>query len=166
MAGMKTNARILTVIGTLSLLLPLLTSSTRASATVPDQHLVGQWDGQNRFSGMSYREITKHTAAIQDVETVVIIAADGAVSGHIGGAEFSGCVVEKNRGWLGRALHLKTDFIILGDLAGAVVPGSAGGSHRINAPFGLHDTQIDGTVFVIQGGFSCPYPMLQLRLRR
>ena len=145
-------------------LVPLFTSCATAGSAVPDQRLIGHWEGQDRFDGMSRDEIVQHRAKVQDVETEFSIAADGRVTGHVGGAELSGCTVESNRGWLGRSLHLKTDFIIRGRLYGAVVPGSEAGIHEINAPFNLVGTRMDGTLFVIRGAFEYPYPTLRLRL--
>jgi hypothetical protein len=114
---------------------------------------------------MSREEITMKKVKIQDIDTEVNIVADGRVTGHVGGAEFEGCVVQGNRSWLGRLLHIKTDFIIRGKIGGAVVPDSEGGTHSINAPFNLTDTGIVGSIFVIRT-FSYPYPFLRLRLSR
>jgi hypothetical protein len=85
----------------------------------------------------------------------------------IGAAELNGSTVESNRGWLARLLHIKSDFIIRGQIVGAIVPGSEGGSHPVNAPFhadGTH-TQIVGTVFVVYP-VKYPSPFLRLRLSR
>lgn len=163
---MNTNPRITRWIAMLAILLPVLTSWANGSATVPDKRLVGQWHGQNRFGGMNREEITGHKVEIQNVDTELNILADGTVTGQLGGAELIGCVVEANRGWLGRLLHIKTDFIIRGRIKGAVVPGSESGIHVINAPFNLKGTQVAGSIFVIRGAFSYPYPFLNLRLSR
>ncbi len=161
---MKTSPWIARMLTTLALLLPVLTSCATASPAVPDQRLIGHWEGLDRFGGMSRDEIVKQRTKVQDVETELTIAPDGRVTGHVGGAELSGGTVEANRGWLGRTLHLKTDFIIRGRLYGAVALGSEAGIHEINAPFNLAGTRIDGTLFVIRGAFEYPYPTLRLRL--
>ena len=166
MTGVNTNLRIAKVMATLAILLPVLTSWADASATVPDKSLIGRWHGQNHFFGMSRKEIVEKKVAIQYVETKLEISANGKVTGRVGGAELSGCVVEANRGWFGRLLHIKTDFIIRGKIVGAVAPGSEAGIHSISAPFNLNGPHVVGSMFVIHGAFTYPYPFLSLRLSR
>jgi hypothetical protein len=96
---------------------------------------------------------------------VLHISADGKATGRIGGAELTNCVVVVNRGWFGRRLHLWTDFIIRGQIVGAVTPGSESGTHPINAPFNFDGTRIGGSMFVIYP-VKYPYPFLSLRLSR
>ena len=163
---MKANSHVTRLIAALALLLSVSISWAGGSIAVPDQRLVGQWQGQNQFFGMSRKEITGKMVAIQNVGVVLNISADARVTGHVGGAELSGCVVEANRGWFGRLLHLKTDFIIRRKVVGAVTSGSEGGIHLINAPFNVKGTQIVGSIFVMRGPFTCPYPFLELRLSR
>lgn len=163
---MKANFLFTGFVAALALLLSVSTSWAGRSIAVPDQRLVGAWQGQDQFCGMSRKEITGKKVAIQNVEVGLNISADAKVTGHVGGAELSGCVVEANRGWFGRLLHIKTDFIIRGKVVGAVSSGSEGGTHLINAPFNLKSSQIDGTMFLMRGPFACPYPFLRVRLSR
>jgi len=106
----------------LAMLLPVVALRADAGGTVPDQLLVGQWQGTNRFFGMSHEEIAENKVAARSMAAVLQISTDGTVTGRIGGAELSGCFVVANRGWLGRLLHVKTDFIIRGTVVGAVAP--------------------------------------------
>lgn len=158
---MNINFRITKLIALLSILLPAFTLLASGTATVSE--LAGQWHGKSPFKGISYEEAVQKKAAAQDVETVLGIATDGKVTGRIGGAELSDCFVEANRGWFGRLLHIKTDFIIRGKIIGAVVPGSESGPHSISAPFNLDDTRITGSIFVIYP-IKYPYPFLGLKL--
>jgi len=164
---MKTSSCFAQYLVLVTLLLPILTASANASPTVPDQRLVGQWHGQSRFTGISYEEATQKRVAVQTVELTVNIAAEGTVTGHVGGAEFTGCVVTANRGWFGRLFHLWTDFIIRGSITGPVTPGSEPGSHTINAPFNLttDGKQITGTLFATYP-VKYPYPFINLHLGR
>jgi len=164
MPGMKANYRLAQLFAWFALSLPLLTSCAPAGVTVPDRRLVGQWRQQARFTGIRYEEAVQEKVATGDIEAVWRISADGQVTGHIGGAELRGCFVAKNRGWLGRRLHIKTDFVIRGQLIGAVAPGSESGSYKISAPFNLDGSQLGGTVFVLRP-FSYPYPFLNLKMR-
>jgi hypothetical protein len=149
---------------TLAVLSSVLTSYAGEGAVVPDQRLVGQWHGQNEFYGMSYQEIKGNKVAIQNVETSFNISTNGSVTGRVGGARLSECVVMVNRGWLGRLLHIETDFIIRGMVVGTVAPGSDDGTNDINAPFNFKGPRIKGTVFSVRGPFTYPYPILNLRL--
>jgi len=144
----------------LTLLLPILT----VCADVPAPTLTGAWYGTNRFGGIIYEEIKTHRVSAQPVVTDLTIAPDGTVTGHVGGAKFQDCVVQANRGWLGRMLNIETDFIIRGNLIGSVVPGSEGGSHVITAPFNFKNGHIDGTLFNVSSPFIYPYPILPLRV--
>jgi len=81
------------------------------------------------------------------------------------GAELTNCIVAVNRGWLGRQLHLWADFIIRGQIVGAVAPGSESGIHPINAPFNYDGTGISGSMFVTYP-VKYPYPFFSLRLSR
>ena len=162
MTGMNINPRTTILFTTLAILLPSFTLLA-AETTVSD--LAGQWHGKSHFTGISYEEATQKKIASQDAETVFHVSADGKVTGRIGGAELTNCVVAVNRGWFGRQLHLGTDFIIRGQIVGAVVTGSESGTHPINAPFNLAGARISGSLFVIYP-VKYPYPFLSLRLSR
>jgi hypothetical protein len=163
MSGMKTNSRTPFLLAALAIWLSVFTLLATETATVSD--LAGQWHGKSRFTGISYEEATQKKVAPQDVETVLHIATDGKVTGRIGGAELTNCVVAVNRGWFGRRLHLWTDFIIRGQIVGAVAPGSESGIHPINAPFNFDGTRMSGSVFVTYP-VKYPYPFYSLQLSR
>jgi hypothetical protein len=127
---------------------------------------VGQWNASDRFFGMNREEIVSKRVGTRYVETALTISPEGKAEGRIGGATLSGCVVLENRGWLGRLLHIKTDYIIRGRLVGPVAPNSEGGVHSISAPFDVDGGHMDGAVFVLGGGSLSPYPFLALRLDR
>jgi hypothetical protein len=134
--------------------------------SVPDGRLIGQWQGTDRYFGLSYDEGSAFHGRPQFVEASLTISPDGTVEGRIGGAELSGCRIEANRGWFGRMLHIKTDFIIRGRMVGRVSADSETGTRSISAPLDLEGDQIDGSVFVLRGAFLYPYPFLKLRLVR
>jgi len=147
--------------------------STGAAMTIalvalsaPDSRLVGRWQGTDRYFGLSYEEGSASQGRAQYVEANLTISADGTVEGRIGGADLSACRIEANRGWFGRMLHIKTDFIIRGKMVGRVSANSEIGTHTISVPLDLDGDQIDGSVFVIRGALSYPYPFLKLRLAR
>ena len=137
-----------------------------AGAAVPSDRLIGQWQGRDRFFGMSQEEIAAKKVEAQDVDTALTITAEGNVEGRVGGATLRDCMITSNRGWLGRWLHLKTDYIIRGKITGAVLPGSEGGIHEISAPLNCEGDKIAGSIFVLRQAFSSPYPFLRLSLDR
>ena len=163
MTEMNTNPRT-TILLTLLVTL-LLAFSLSASGAPAVSDLAGQWHGRHRFTGISYEEATQKKVVAQDVDIVLHISADGKVTGKLGGAELSDCVVELNRGWFGRMINIETDYVIRGRIIGAVVTGSDSGTNTISAPFNLVDGRIKGTVFAMHPSIY-PYPFLGLRLSR
>lgn len=94
------------------------------------------------------------------------ILPDGRVEGMAGGARLTGCSVKKNRGWLGRRLNIKTDYIIRGCLEGAVVPGDSGGMRKIAIPFNIIDGKLTGGLAALtQRWWECCPSWLFIRLR-
>ena len=160
---MNTTPRTVIVLITLAILLPAAALLAAEPATVSD--LAGPWHGKSRFTGISYEEATQKKIAPQEIETALHVSADGRVTGRIGGAELTNCIVALNRGWFGRRLHLWTDFIIRGQIVGAIVPGSEGGTHPISAPFDFDGTRIGGTLFGTSPA-RYPYPFSSLELTR
>jgi hypothetical protein len=137
-----------------------------AAFSVPDNRLIGRWQGTDRFFGLSHEEGSAAHGQAQYVEAKLTISPDGTVEGRIGGAELNACRIEANRGWFGRMLRIKTDFIIRGKMVGRVSADSETGTHTISVPLDLDGDQLDGSIFVIRGAFSFPYPFLKLRLAR
>ena len=141
----------------------LLATATLALADTP---LAGQWHGNDRFFGLRQEEGAAARGVPQYVETDLTISSTGAVTGHFGGAELSGCVLETNRGWLGRLLHIKTDYILRGKMTGRVSSQSEDGAHVISIPLNLVGNELRGSAFVSGGAFDFPYPFLKLQLAR
>ncbi|MCX6339829.1 MAG: hypothetical protein NTX71_07915 [Candidatus Aureabacteria bacterium] len=113
----------------------------------PPPELIGTWEGISKFS----------RRGVQELATVSItILPDGSVEGMAGAAKFSRCLVKKNRGWLGRKLNIKTDYIIRGYLEGSVVPKDSGGIRKIAMPFTIRDgTLVGGLGALTQCWWEC-----------
>ena len=153
----------LAVLAAIVATLSVLTLTAAETATVAD--LTGQWQGESRFTGISYQEATQKKILPQQVRIVVQIANDGKVTGQVGGAELSGTVAVANRGWFGRLLHNKTNFIIAGKIVGAVAAGSDAAARPVKLPLTFAGGQITGGVFAVYP-IKYPYPFLSLRLNR
>ncbi len=141
----------------------LLATATLALADTP---LAGRWHGNDRFFGLRQEEGATAQGVPHYVETDLTISNTGTVTGHIGGAELSECVLEANRGWLGRLLHIKTDYIIRGKMTGRVSSQSEDGTHAISVPLNLVGNELQGSAFASDGTFDYPYPFLKLQLVR
>ncbi len=77
--------------------------------------------------------------------------ADGSVSGKVGDATLKHGYVASNRGDFGRAIDIKTDYILRGELEGIVVANEPKSSRFVIAPFNViekpgEDAHIWGSV--------------------
>jgi hypothetical protein len=79
----------------------------------PDPGMTGYWNGNARIIVSWCAQTNLHVA--------VTIHNDGTVTGAIGDALLEDGHLKRNRGWLGRKLHLKTDYIITGKLTGPII---------------------------------------------
>jgi hypothetical protein len=89
--------------------------------------------------------------------------------GFSGGARLSRCFVKKNRGWLGKKLNIKTDYIVRGYLEGSVVTRDVGGTRKIAMPFNVRDGKLTGGLAALTQRWweCCPsWLFSRLNLRR
>jgi hypothetical protein len=75
--------------------------------------MTGQWQGNARIIVTWCRQT--------NLPVTLDIRAGGTVAGKVGDATLVNGRLERNRGWLGRKLNLKTDYIVRGDLRGPIV---------------------------------------------
>lgn len=95
-------------------LITLLTSwSLLAAESVVTPTMVGHWEGTARII-VTWCQQTNLPVKLN-------IGADGKVTGTVGDATLVNARLERNRGWLGRKLNVKTDYLISGDLKGSVI---------------------------------------------
>src|SRR5208283_5791799 len=107
------NARpcVNTVMATLAML--FTTWNLGAMISVVTGAMVGHWEGNARIIVAWCRQT--------NLSVKVDIHEDGTVAGTVGEATLAQGHFQKNRGWLGRKLNLATDYIIKGNLNGAIV---------------------------------------------
>ena len=108
---MKTIFHITRVIATLAILLPAW--NTWAAESIVTSAMVGHWEGNARII-VTWCHQTSLPVKLD-------IRADGSVTGTVGDAKLTEGFFERNRGWLGRTLNLATDYIVRGNLDGAIV---------------------------------------------
>ena len=94
------------------LLAALPVSRLCASERVPTQ-VVGHWEASARIIVIWCKQ--------KSLPIAVNIQADGHVTGTVGDATLTSGRFKQNRGWFGRKLNLKTDYIITGHLTGPIV---------------------------------------------
>lgn len=107
-------------------------------AELPDPRLAGQWTGNAKVI-VSWCEQEQLPVSLS-------IHADGRVSGQLGDAHLVDGRVSRNRGALGKALDIKTDFIIHGGLDGWLVAAEEIGREKVDIPFGLGSGVLAGAV--------------------
>jgi len=92
--------------------LAMVSSSCAGNRGVmPD--IVGHWQGGGKII-VTWCQQTNLPLALE-------IKGDGTVTGKVGDATLTKGRFRRNRGWLGRKLHIKTDYIITGSLEGPIV---------------------------------------------
>ena len=92
----------------------------------PEPAMVGQWTG--------VAEIVVSWTKQRSLALDLVIRADGTVTGRIGDATLTNGHLATNRNWLGKKLNLATDYIIVGDLAGAIIAAEQIRREHIKVP--------------------------------
>ena len=106
-----------------------------AAATVTSA-MSGHWEGNAQVIVTWCRQKT--------LPVTLEIKPDGSVTGKVGDATLSKARLRRNRRWLGRKLHLKTDYIITGNLDGAIVAGEGIRRERVSIPLHFHGNTFSG----------------------
>ena len=86
----------------------------------------------------------------------LIIDSTGNVTGMAGDAIFENCIVEINRGWFGRQIGIKTDFLIKGSLQGSTFAKDTLINKDISIPFNIEKGELKGSLFMKTNGESFP----------
>lgn len=121
-------------------------------------HLVGNWQSRQKLTVRTKTDGKfVFIEAPDSVQLRFTIDAKGNISGKIGNADLVNCTVEKNRGELGRKLNLATDYVVKGELNGAIFPNDPQPFKKISAPFNVDNNKMDGSLFQLFG-FDL-YPM-------
>jgi hypothetical protein len=131
---MNTTRRITKLLPTLAMLLTGLSLSATESVVTPA--MVGHWEGNARIV-VSWCQQT-------NLAVKVDVHADGTVTGTVGDAKIMTARLQRNRGWLGRKLNLWTDYIISGNLEGAIVAVEGITRERVMMPLNFSDGSFKG----------------------
>jgi hypothetical protein len=117
---------------------------------LPPQDVVGTWRGNVEIFGPFKTEPYPSKAPEDHQDVIIAISSSSSVTGRIGQAVFSGCSFKRNRGWVGRKLNLKTDFIIRGGhLDGKITPKDKGEKREFTIPFNIENGKLVGTIMLL-----------------
>lgn len=100
--------------------------------------MIGTWTGNARIV------VNWTTQKVLPVR--VTIAPDGQVTGTVGDATLRDARLQRNRGVLGRALHVKTDWIISGKLDGPIIGPESIRRESVKLPLNWLDDHFEGGV--------------------
>lgn len=118
----------------------------------PPESLQGTWVGKAQVSENIMMGSEANGKAGTVVPIKIQIDEDGIVTGYIGKAELTDCVVSSNRSWLGRWLGIKTDYVISkADLVGKITENDPQTQRIVSIPFDIVDGQLTGSIQRIEG---------------
>jgi hypothetical protein len=103
---------------------------------IADQPPAGEWRGRG--------DIVVNWTAQRHLAVDLTISPSGVVEGRIGDARLVGGRLTQNRGRLGRALNIKTDYIITGSLEGCIVASESICRESVKIPVNLRDGHFVG----------------------
>lgn len=110
--------------------------------------LIGEWESKQKVTVRT--KVKGDYVFINAPDSLLLqfsIDEKGIVSGHLGTASLENCKVEKNRGDLGKAMNLATDYVIKGELKGAIFPNDPYSTKEISAPFDVKNYKMNGSLF-------------------
>ncbi len=138
----------LNFISACSLFMVLFSCTGEKAALIPSG-LSGQFSG-NQPATVRFKRGFGDYVFIRSASPVacnVHIGEDGQVDGELGSASFDHCRVVQNRGFIGKMLHLSTDFKITGHLRGNIFPGDTISLREIVVPFTQSGDSLNGSIF-------------------
>ena len=116
----------------------------------PPPELVGTWSDSAEVFGPFKAEPYPSRHPDDTQEVIITIAPDGSVTGRAGNAVMHNARFMKNRGWLGRKLKIKTDYIVYGGtLQGKVTPRDRGTDSRFTMPFNIVNGKLSARIMLI-----------------
>jgi hypothetical protein len=92
--------------------------------------MIGQWKGS--------ASIIVTWCQQTNLPVALTIDARGRVTGKAGDAVLTKGRLQLNRGWLGRKLKMKTDYIIVGQLNGSIIAGEGISRSRVSMPLNFN----------------------------
>jgi hypothetical protein len=113
-----------------------LSAAANAQAALPE--MCGRWKGM--------ADIVVSWTKARTLPVEIAIAADDRVTGKIGDATIVNGRFRPNRGWLGRMLHVKTDWLIDGRLEGPIIAAESVVREELMMPLDWKGSRFDGAI--------------------
>jgi hypothetical protein len=129
-------------LATVALILPPLT----LSGQLPDPAMIGTWCGDG--------QIVVNWTDKASIHVRLVIAADASVTGDVGDAQLTNARMARNRGAIGRFLHIKTDYIVSGELRGLVIAAENVHRDRVNLPLNWNGSVFSGSLHTSGSAFG------------
>lgn len=123
------------------LLLPLT-----LSGQLPDPAMIGTWRGDG--------QIVVNWTDQSSIHVRLVIVADGSVSGEVGDAQLTSARIARNRGAIGRFLHIKTDYIVSGKLRGPVIASEHIQRAEVKMPLNWNGREFSGSLHTSGSAFG------------
>lgn len=106
-------------------------------------YLIGTWESKISTKYV-FSKIQQKKQGIDSINISIKIYENKMVTGNIGFAILNSCVLMKNRTRIGRALKIKSDYIIIGNLTGGVTDSILNRREYIKLPFSLSGDSLSG----------------------
>jgi hypothetical protein len=139
----------------LNILIPFIFILSSCSQSGIPGDLQGTFNGKERVI-IRYDRGGQYIYMDDYVMVSLMIDKSGEVIGMVGNAMFEGCSVKQNRGWVGRQLGIKTDFLIQGMLKGNTFEKDTIISKNISIPFNIENGELKGSLILTTKGDSFP----------
>jgi hypothetical protein len=144
------------------LVVALLLPTLSLSGQLPDPAMVGTWSGDG--------QIVVNWTDQRSIHVRLVIVADGSVSGAVGDAQLTSARIARNRGAIGRFLHIKTDYIVSGELRGPVIASEHVQRDGVKMPLNWNGSVFTGALHTSGSAFGGAHRMAftasHLRLAR
>lgn len=129
----------------------LAVMSCSARSWTPPAEILGTWSGKSEVFAKFKKGESPSDHPDDWIEITVTIHRDGRVEGAVGDAKLENCKVASNRGWLGRKLNIKTDYIVRGGyLEGAIVLDDSTSRREFTIPFNIVDGTFAGGLMALK----------------
>jgi hypothetical protein len=139
----------------LKILIPLIFILSACSEWIIPNDLPGSYNGKERVI-IRYDRGGQYIFLDDYVMVSLIIDKHGNITGMAGDAAFEDCILTQNRGWIGRRLGIKTDFLIKGKLNGSTFEKDTLINKDISIPFNIENGELKGSLFLTTKGDSFP----------
>ena len=121
-------------------------STAWAGNDVVKPEMVGRWEGDGKII-VTWCQQT-------NLRVTLDVKADGTVTGKVGDATLTEGRFRRNRGWLGRKLNIKTDYIITGRLEGPIVSAEGVTRSGVNIPINYSTGTFTGALHTTGSKFG------------